>query len=259
MNLDLSCPIEMRGYSLSYADGMAEASVRLYNLTTRRIASFEAIAKWRSRVSEKSVAMPFCAERLRAGGENGFKITLTCNRLADADRLELVFTAVHFDDGDDWRAGEGMIVEIAPLEAISSADLTALRSIAGEDAVCFPKQDSLTWRCVCGRVNSNETETCARCHRDHQIAIGHTPENVRFLGEAIHPAQPDFSESEAAAELHANYLCQRARLFRRTLATAIVALALTALLLMTHQPADAGNASAEMLHETLTIIGEESP
>ena len=256
MKLDLSCPIEMRGYSLSYADGIAEASVRLYNLSARRIASFEAIAKWRSSVSEKSIAMPFCAERLRAGGENGFKITLTCSRLADADRLELVFTAVRFEDGEGWRTGEGMIVDIAPLEAISASDLAALRSLVGEDAVCFPKQDDQTWRCVCGRVNPESSEQCVRCHRGMQSVIGHTPENVRLLCTADHSDKSGLTDADVS-ELHANYLRQRARLFRRTLATAIVALALTVLLVMSYQPADAGNASAEIIHDTLTIIGEE--
>jgi len=253
MKLDLSCPIEMRGYSLTYNDGIAEASVRLYNLTARRIASFEAIAKWRSRQSEKSIAMPFRADQLRAGSQNGFKINLTCSRLSDADQLELVFTAVRFDDGDSWRAGEGMIVEIEPLESISSADLSALRSIAGEDAVCFSKQDEQIWRCVCGRVNANSSDECARCHRSHRIAAGYTPESVRLLSRA---AQPPFSEGDAA-ELHQTYLRQRARLFRRTLATAIAVLALTALLVLSHQPADAGSASAEIIRETLSTILEE--
>ncbi len=257
MKLDLSCPIEMRGYSLSYVNGMPEASVRLYNLTNRRIASFQAIAKWHSRVSEKSIAMPFSAERLRAGGENGFKINLTCNRLADADQLELVFTSVQFEDGDGWRAGEGLIVEIAPLEAISAADLAALRSIAGEDAVCFPKQDAQTWRCVCGRVNPNSADSCARCHRDQHISLGNSPENVHFLAKAIHPAEPDFNDDDALSELHSSYLRQRAKLFRRTLATAIVALALTALLVMTYQPVDASSANAEAIHDAITTFEEE--
>ena len=257
MKLDLSCPIEMRGYSLSYENGIAEASVRLYNLTTRRIASFEAVAKWHSSVSEKSIATPFCADRLRAGGENGFRISLTSSRLADADRLELVFTAVHFDDGDPWRTGEGMIVDVTPLEAISSADLAALRSIAGEDAICFPKQDSLTWRCVCGRVNPNSDESCARCHRLQQIAIGHTPESVRLLGESIRSTHQDCLNDETAAALHRDYIRQRAKLFRRTLATAIFALALTVFLVMTHQPGDASSANAETAHEIITTIAEE--
>ena len=256
MKLDLSCPVEMRGYSLSYADNAVNASVRLYNLSARRIASFEAIAKWRSRVSGKSIAAPFCAERLRAGGEKGFRIELNCSRLPDADQLELVFTSIRFDDGDNWRAGEGMIVDIAPLEVISSSDLSALRTIAGDDAVCFPKLDEHIWRCVCGRTNSNAEKECARCHRERRTAIGYTPENVRFLSGAIHPEQPVYEETEPS-ELHAAYLRQRARLFRRTLTTAIAALALTVLLAMSYQPVDAGNANAEAINETLLTIVEE--
>lgn len=253
MKLDLSCPIEVRGYTLSFADGIPEASVRLYNLTTRRIASFEAIAKWRSSANGKSIALPFCTDRLRAGGESGFKINLTCNRLSDADQIELIFSSIRFEDGEDWRAGTGLIVDIEPLEPISTSDLCALRTVAGEDAVCFPQQNDETWRCICGRVNHNTSESCVRCHRKHQFALGCTPENVRFLSTAI---QPDSVQPEED-DLHLNYTRQRSRLFHRTLATAVVALALTILLILTHQPSDAGNASAEVSVQTITIIGEE--
>lgn len=256
MKLDLSCPIELRGYSLTAADGAVEASVRLYNLTNRRIASFEAIAKWRSRTSGRSTAMPFCAERLRAGGENGFRIGLTCDRLPDADQLDVVFTAVTFEDGgDEWRAGEGMIVEIEPLEPISSADLADLRTAAGEDAVCFPIENTDTWRCVCGRTNPHTAEDCARCHRDRRTALGCTPENVRRYSAALRPAHLT-ADDEAA--LHAGYLRQRAKLFRRTLAMAFAALALTALLALTHEPAESVNASAEVVGVySVTTTGQE--
>lgn len=246
MKLDLSCPIELRGYTLTCTDGTVEASVRLYNLTNRRIASFEAIAKWRSSTSGRSTAMPFNAERLRAGGENGFRITLSCSRLPDADELDVVFTAVRFEDGcDDWRAGEGMIVEINPLEPISSADLSALRTAAGEDAVCFPAESAGTWRCVCGRVNPDESDNCVRCHRSRANALGCTPENVRRYNDALRPAYTE-SETEIAA-LQAGFFRQRARLLRRTLAMAIAALALTAMLVLSHQPAESVNASAEVV------------
>lgn len=253
MKLDLSCPIELRGYTLSFADGIAEASVRLYNLTTRRIASFEAIAKWRSSASGKSVALPFCSDRLRAGGEDGFRINLSCHRLSDADQLELVFTSVRFEDGEDWRAGAGMIVEIEPLEPISASDLSALRTVAGEDAVCFPLRNDQTWRCICGRMNQVSSESCARCHRKQPFALGCTPENVRFLSTAI---QPGSAQSEVD-ELQKNYFRQRTRLFHRTLATAIAALVLTVLLILSYQPSDAGNASAEAALEAITTSWEE--
>lgn len=246
MKLDLSCPIELRGYALSYSDDAVQASVRLYNLTNRRIESFEAVAKWRSSTSNGSVAAPFCAERLRAGGENGFKITLSSSRLPDADRLELIFTSVRFEDGGpDWRAGEGEIVEISPIEPIPSDELAMLKAVAGDDAICYPKQDSQAWRCVCGRVNPNTEDACARCHRDHFTAIGHTRENVRFLYESPKAAPAAANESDAIEELHARYLRQRTRLFRRTIAMALVALALTALLVLSNPPSRAADAAAE--------------
>lgn len=258
MKLDLSCPIELRGYSLTYTDSTAQADLRLYNLSSRRVASFEAVAKWHSRLCDRSVAVPFCAEHLRASGENGFHISLTCSRLPDADQLELVFTAVHFEDGcDDWRAGQGMIVDVSPIEAIAPGDLAALRSLAGEDAVCFPRQDCQTWRCVCGRINANADQGCARCHRDHAIAVGHTPENVRFLSEAIRPTQIGFNDDEAVTDLHRNYLCRRSKLFHRTLVMVIAALALTAMLVMKYQPVDAANASAESVVRQTTTVAEE--
>lgn len=248
MKLDLSCPIELRGYTLSYTDGAAQASVRLYNLTNRRIASFEAIAKWRSRTTDRGVAMPFCAERLRAGAENGFKINLTCDRQPDADRLELVFTSVRFEDGGpDWRAGEGKIVEIKPLEAISSEDHAALRSVAGDDAVCFPKQDGQIWRCVCGRVNALDEENCARCHRSRTIAMNCTPEAVRAQKTASAPEEFHEGEEALIASMRAQYLRHRSRLLRRTVAMAIAALALTVLLVLNYQPVEAASANAEVV------------
>lgn len=247
MKLDLSCPIELRGYTLSYTDSAAQASVRLYNLTNRRIASFEAIAKWRSRTTDRGVAMPFCAERLRAGAENGFRIDLSCDRLPDADRLELVFTAVRFEDGgSDWRAGEGMVVDISPLEPIASADLQALRSAAGPDAVCFPRQDRQTWRCVCGRTNAHSDDVCARCRRDRLTAMSHTPESIRALRLSSKPDMTDENEDALIADMHARYLRQRSRILRRTVAMALAALALTVLLALNYQPVEA-SANAEVV------------
>lgn len=248
MKLDLSCPIELRGYTLSYTDNAAEASVRLYNLTNRRIASFEAIAKWRSRTTDRGVAMPFCAERLRAGGENGFRISLSCDCQPDSDQLDLVFTSVRFEDGGpDWRAGEGTIVDIAPLESISSADLEALRNAAGPDALCFPKQNRQVWRCVCGRINALDDSLCVRCHRDHLTVLDFTPEKIRSQHVVSAPEAAGDNEEALIADMHASYLRHRSRLLRRTVAMAIAALALTVLLVLHYQPVEAASANAEVV------------
>lgn len=222
MKLDLSCPIEVRGYLMSRNDGCTEVSVRLYNLSAHRISGFEAVAKWRDSSSGRSLAAPFIAERLRAGGENGFRITLTADHLPDADELELSFTRVHFEDGSpDWLGGDGPFAELEPLPAIDAETLSLLRDEAGSDAVCFPEQRAQIWRCVCGRLNSNDAAHCARCHRDRAVALDHTPDRLRK------EHAPRSASEDDLASLQTEYVRQRGRLFRRTLLATVAILALT--------------------------------
>ena len=198
MKVDLSCPVEVRGYALSGDGDAMRASVRLYNLTRRRVAWLEGAAGWFS-ASGKRMATPFRADSLRAPGESAFRIALETSRLPDANRLELRFSRVGFDDGDEWRAGDGPFADLEPLPAIAPAELDALRDFAGADAVCYPKQTSQIWRCVCGRLNPNDVDTCARCHRSHFAAIACTPDAVRSRAESTPAGQDDPGEPELCA------------------------------------------------------------
>lgn len=198
MKVDLSCPVEVRGYALSGDGDAMRASVRLYNLTRRRVAWLEGAAGWFS-ASGKRMATPFRADSLRAPGESAFRIALETSRLPDANRLELRFSRVGFDDGDEWRAGDGPFADLEPLPAIAPAELDALRDFAGADAVCYPKQTSQIWRCVCGRLNPNDVDTCARCHRSHFAAIACTSDAVRSHAESTPAGQGYASESGLCA------------------------------------------------------------
>lgn len=198
MKVDLSCPVEVRGYALSGDGDAMRASVRLYNLTRRRVAWLEGAAGWFS-ASGKRMATPFRADSLRAPGESAFRIALETSRLPDANRLELRFSRVGFDDGDEWRAGDGPFADLEPLPAIAPAELDALRDFAGADAVCYPKQTSQIWRCVCGRLNPNDADTCARCHRSHFAAIACTSDAVRSRAESTPAGQGYASESGLCA------------------------------------------------------------
>lgn len=198
MKVDLSCPVEVRGYALSGDGDAMRASVRLYNLTRRRVAWLEGAAGWFS-ASGKRMATPFRANSLRAPGESAFRIALETSRLPDANRLELRFSRVGFDDGDEWRAGDGPFADLEPLPAIAPAELDALRDFAGADAVCYPKQTSQIWRCVCGRLNPNDADTCARCHRSHFAAIACTSDAVRSRAESTPAGQGYASESGLCA------------------------------------------------------------
>lgn len=243
MKLDLSCPIELRGYTLSYTADAVLADMRLYNLSRRRIASFEGVSKWRSSVAERAVAAPFVAERLRAAGESMFSFSLDHSHLPDADSLEILFTCVRYEDGlDEWRAGDGPFAELRPLPAIAPEDLTLLRASAGSDAVCFPSVDENCLRCVCGRVNERSGDVCVRCHRDLGEVVRYTPEAVRESALPDNPPESDALEERCPQ--------RQKRRFRSALALALAVLALAGCAALQFFPESASVPRAEAAAST---------
>ena len=218
MKLDLSCPIELRGYALVCKDGRADATARLYNLSDRRIASFEAVAKWRSELAGRSLACPFTADGLRAEKRSFFSMELTTDRLPDADSVELLFTRVRFEDGEEWRAGNGLYAEIGPLPFLRPDELTRLRAQMGDDAVCLPRDDGETWLCACGRVNAGET--CVRCRRSRVEVLAFRPEPAE-----PEPADETPAEAREFEALQTRALRRQSRALRRALALSIAVLA----------------------------------
>lgn len=218
MKLDLSCPIELRGYALVCKDGRADATARLYNLSDRRIASFEAVAKWRSELAGRSLACPFTADALRAEKRGFFSMELSTDRLPDADSVELLFTRVRFEDGEEWRAGNGPYADVGPLPFLRPDELTHLRAQMGDDAVCVPRRDAETWRCVCGRVNAGKT--CVRCLRSFDEVFAFTPEPSESAPAVETPAKA--AEFEV---LQTRALRRQTRRLRRALALSVVLLA----------------------------------
>ena len=40
-----------------------------------------------------------------------------------------------------------------------------MKKVAGEDAICYSRQEEDYWQCVCGRANLVEGSGCIRCGR----------------------------------------------------------------------------------------------
>ena len=107
---------------------------------------------------------------------------------------------------------------MGPLPFLRPDELTRLRAQMGDDAVCVPREDGETWRCVCGRVNSGTT--CVRCQRSHEEAFSFSPEPEKAAPAAESPAEK--AEFEA---LQSRALRRQTRRLRRALALSIVVLA----------------------------------
>ena len=245
MKIDLSCPIEVRGYTLSRSDRGIQAVVRLYNLTDRRIASIEAVARWQSTAENRRIVCPFSMEYMNACDRSIFQITLDNNRMPDADNIEILFNTVRFEDGDtEWHAGNGPFAEMAPLPPLDSEERMLLKSVGGEDAVCWPKQNDAVWTCVCGRMNPLGSDVCVRCRRSMADAMACTPERAKEkLCRTAEPSVP-------AEVLEHRFERRRTRLFQRTLLFVLAALAVTAFLVISEQPAP----QPTVLNASATVI-----
>lgn len=236
MKLDLSCPVEIRGYSLSCENGRSTATIRLYNLESRRVSAIEAAIKWRSDLAQKSILCPFDQRNLHARGEDFFEITLSTHHLPDANAIEPIIKSVFFEEGEAWHAGNGPFVEIEPLPAISDALLTQLRATAGNDAVRFPEENETTWNCLCGRINSHSTQFCARCHRSHDDVLSITPDSISSAADA---------DDRSIETLYGQYVRRRSRTLRRIALMFGTALVIALLLICDEPPKSAAVSASD--------------
>lgn len=217
MKIDLTCPIEIRGYELICDDrGCARAYITLSNLAPHAIARFDAIVCWANSQNGHSAAHPFRADRLEADARSEFRLSLSTESVPEADTLEIHFTRVHFADGHaDWIGGQAEWVEISELPEISGVEKRMLHIAAGEDAVRFPEKHEKHWVCVCGRANFRHQHTCARCLRDRTDVLRNLNRNAVLSGKQPEEPSQRIEPKRPTAEDRINELRSRFQLFRR--------------------------------------------
>ncbi len=172
MIIDLSCPIEMRGYELLHDDtGVTRARIDFFNVSDNTISGYSGIVRWSRDLSGAGANDPIQVDELAIEGGSDFKLALSTTQVPYADRLEFYFTQVHFDNAPDWKPDDSDLVDIGEQRSLKGEELLRLRNVAGEDAVMFPETQDHFWRCVCGRINPLEAEECARCRRERGYVL----------------------------------------------------------------------------------------
>ena len=216
MKIDLTCPIEIRGYELICDDrGCVRAYISLFNLSPHAIARFDAIVCWSNSANGQSTAQPVRAELPDADGRASFRFSLSTGTVAEADTLELHFTRVHFADGEaDWIGGQAEMVEISELPEIPGPELRMLSAAAGDDAVRFPEKHEKHWVCVCGRANFRHQTVCSRCLRDRSDVLRNLTRNAVVNGIQP-PPRPEKKPEKRRNDAFLEDLRGKFQLFRR--------------------------------------------
>lgn len=170
--IDLSCPIELRSYELLTDDaGTTRAYLQLYNLSDKTITGYSATVRWSRDMTDDEVNDNIAVDAIAIDGKMNFELKLTGDLVRNADRMELYFTVVEFSDGTRWKSHDGDLIDVDEQPYLQGPAAQKMRDTAGEDAIMYPQVQDKFWRCVCGRINLLDEESCRRCGRDRNYVL----------------------------------------------------------------------------------------
>lgn len=136
MIVDLSCPIELRGYELLMDDnGHTRAYIRLFNLSERAVVAYSATTRWYNGLTRADVTENITVDEMLVKPRSGFKLVHSLVDFLNADHVEMYFTSVTFEDGAVWEAGGRRSGGNRRAPVLQGEALDRLRAAAGDDAV----------------------------------------------------------------------------------------------------------------------------
>lgn len=189
MKIDLSCPVELRGYELLHDDlRNVRAYLQLYNLSDMRVESFQIAVEWIS--ASQSDTIFYTVDQPRAPARTAFTVYLSTDTVPDADSIHIAFLSINFDrDVPSWTGDAERLIDIEYHPEEDGRLLNALMGVAGRDAVQFPRNTKDYWICVCGRCNRHRETHCARCRREKEFVLSRLTREEVLLNRA--PTLPD--------------------------------------------------------------------
>lgn len=173
MKIDLKCPVENRGSSIKTSTKTNEnyALLKLYNLSDEKITEVELTAKVYDTYGKELGNIPVTLTSLDAAPKSFFaqNKAILLDGFAEAKHVSAEFRRIAFENGSEY-IPDGSFVDVTLAEP-DSDEADKLKETAGSDAVCYAKDPGEYWVCVCGRVNTNDTESCVRCGREKKLVL----------------------------------------------------------------------------------------
>ena len=165
MRIDQTCPVEAWKVTLPTAE-TPSCDVTLFNLSSLQVVSVEVTILLSSADGEETAKGTYRGRGLNGAPGKTFHMTVPVEGYITPERYEITVDKVWYDNASVWRREKENMISYEPNNLHRSAQLTTLRSIAGDMSSGYPDQQDGLWVCVCGRPNLDETTVCARCHRE---------------------------------------------------------------------------------------------
>jgi len=168
MQIDLLCPVESQGVAVKTKakTGEVYALFKLFNVSRKVVTevSFAVCAfdAYGGKLGEFNVVF----SDLEAQPKSFFaeKKAVSLMEYQEAKHITVEINEVKFSEGEPYIKPE-TLTEITITEP-DYEERMRLSSVAGSDAVCYAKDCSTHWVCVCGRPNLTNEKECVRCGRE---------------------------------------------------------------------------------------------
>lgn len=243
MKSDLTCPVEITKVTVSREQTedtneheQIVCLIEFFNLSKKVIDSLQMNIIC---FDKDGVRLGGRLVRAAATGEarERFSGAFMPEHVDGAVRVDASVEKVWFKDGVIWRREERNVREYTPNELPEGRELDRLRAVAGPDAAGYAREDDIVWMCVCGRANRTSDDVCIRCERKREQVLA----DYSFAAidstvgkkerERLEKTQDALRRSSEATVKEQNALQKKSRKKRRAMKTAVVLLAVVALLL----------------------------
>lgn len=167
MRIDLTCPIENRGTIVKTNEetGIPYLLLKLFNISDKVITSVTFRVLCYGANGEELESISVSLDELNAEPGQLFAETkaISLENAANAKHFVVAVDNAVFENGETYEPSEAFTIDADESEA-SFDDILQLRNFVPE-AICFAADHGNYYRCVCGRANLPDAESCVRCNR----------------------------------------------------------------------------------------------
>ncbi len=212
MKIDLLCPVENQGIVVKTNTQTEEpyALLKLFNLSENVVTKVALVLSAYDGFGKELGVIRAEFEDLEGQPKEFFAETkaISLAEFPETKHVTVEILEVDFAEGESY-IKEGENADYNVTEADDAAQVL-LSVAAGDDAVCYAKEEGTHWVCVCGRPNANEAEECVRCGREKDTVL-------ELFGsfEALNQTLEEQEELERQAEeefLQAKAMAKAARI-----------------------------------------------
>ena len=174
MLVDLHCPVELKGYEI-LTDSIANrtfCAVSFFNLSDSIVASvrfnlfcYDSFGDPVGGSPSNKVEAVIQDENALPKSVFGIKKRIPLPMHSETRAIEIIVSRIKFADGTIWDNDEKGIIRVNIATIIDLDELYALKTIIGEDAICYFQEEENWWICLCSRVNTFNDAICRRCGR----------------------------------------------------------------------------------------------